>query len=180
MQLYPERTDIIIACDKGQNRQIEAFLCGLGDIIPSEIYELKITKKRYKRSLDANAYMWTIADKIAEVIHDTKENVYRSAIREVGVFSDVAVQIGEPMAQLITAWSDNGIGWFVETFDTNLTDINGNKMRRIRLYKGSSRYDTKQMSRLIDYIVNEARNLGIETDTPEEIERMKVLWGEVT
>jgi hypothetical protein len=49
-------------------------------------------------------------------------------------------------------------------------------MKRVRLYKGSHLYDTKEMSRLIDYIVEEAKDLGIETMTPDDVARMKASW----
>lgn len=121
---------------------------------------------RNKRSVDANSYMWVLCDKIAETIHSTKEEVYRKAIRDVGVYTDVAIQ-NKAVKYLIETWTSRGIGWITDTFDSKLEDC-----KRVRLYKGSHLYDTKQMSRLIDYIVDEAKELGIETLTPEELERM--------
>ena len=44
------------------------------------------------------------------------------------------------------------------------------------LYFGSSTYDSKQMSDLIDRLISEAKELGIETDTPEQISRYKSEW----
>jgi hypothetical protein len=46
------------------------------------------------------------------------------------------------------------------------------------VYKGSSEFDTKEMSIFIDGIVSEAKELGIQTDTPDQIAKMKALWGE--
>ena len=138
--------------------------------------QVEIKPIRSRRSKDANAYMWVLADQIADAINSTKEAVYRKAIKEVGVFSDVAVQKGKPLGDLLSSWSSNGIGWFAEVFDSGLSDSSGEAMKRVRLYKGSHLYDTKQMSRLIDYIVQEAKDLGIETTTPDELERMKTSW----
>lgn len=45
------------------------------------------------------------------------------------------------------------------------------------MIKGSSEYDTVEMSHFIDRIVEEAKELGIETATPDELERMKQEWG---
>ena len=134
-------------------------------------FEIKGTPARKRRSLDANAYMWVLADKIAEKIRSTKEEVYRKAVREVGVFHDGWYQ-DKDIAEINRVWSANGIGWFAEQFDSTLPGC-----KRIRFYHGSSLYDTKQMSRLIDYIVEEAKEQGIETATPEDLERMKVAWG---
>ena len=122
--------------------------------------------------------MWVLCEQIAQAIDSTREEVYMRAIRQVGTFSDVAVQTGQPMANLLSTWNKQGIGWFADVFESDLTDARGGKMKRVRLYKGSSRYNSYQMSRLVDYIVEEAKNLGITTETPEEIERIKKTWGD--
>ena len=49
--------------------------------------------------------------------------------------------------------------------------------KKIIAYYGSSCYDTKAMSVLIDYIVDDAKAIGVETLTPEEIEGLKEGWG---
>ena len=128
--------------------------------------EAKIQPLKSKRSTDANSYMWVLCDKIADAIHATKEEVYRKAIREVGVFNDVAIT-KHALPYLIETWTSRGVGWLVDTFDSKLDGC-----KRVRLYTGSHQYDTKQMSRLIDYIVEEAKELGIETLTPNELNRI--------
>ena len=45
------------------------------------------------------------------------------------------------------------------------------------MIKGSSEYDTKEMSSFIDGIISEAKGLGIETLPPEELERMMKDYG---
>lgn len=133
--------------------------------------QVKIEPIRQKRSLDANGYMWVLCDKIADAIKSTRTEVYKQAIREVGVWQDVAIQ-RKDLAGWISAWESMGIGYQVEVHDSKIKDCN-----RVRMYLGSSKYDTKQMSRLIDYIVDEAKELDIETLTPDEIAQMKQQWG---
>lgn len=133
---------------------------------------VKFEVVRPKRSLDANAYMWVLCDKIADAVHITKEEVYRKAIRQVGVWHDGAF-VQRDVPQIIRMWSSNGIGWFVDVFDSRLGGC-----RKLRLYHGSSLYDSKQMSRLIDYVVDEAKELGIDTATPDEIARLTAAWEE--
>lgn len=130
---------------------------------------------RKKRSINANDYLWVLVDQIAGVINSTKNEVYRKAVREVGVFSDLAIQRKE-LPNFIQYWTSQGIGYMVDIFDSGLADNKGEPMKRIRVYLGSSKYDTEQMSRLIDYIVDEAKGLGIQTETPDEIARMKAMW----
>ena len=69
-------------------------------------------------------------------------------------------------------WEKMGLGWMA--FDMGTTK----GFTTIHAYKGSSAYDTKEMSRLLDWLVEEAEGLGLETRTPDEIERMKSLWNE--
>lgn len=139
--------------------------------------KVKFEPIRHKRSHDANAYMWVLADEIAKTINSTKKEVYRRAVKEVGVYSDLAVR-RQDVKEFVRWWTGQGIGYMVDIFDSGLADNKGEPMKRIRAYLGSSKYDTKQMSRLIDWIVEEAKELGIPTETPEEIARIKALWGE--
>ena len=132
--------------------------------------QVEIKPVRKSRSLNANSYMWILCDKIAAALLTTKEKVYRKAVAEVGVFDDVAVH-GKALPTFLSHWDSRGIGWFTEVFSSPLKGCN-----RVRCYYGSSTYDSKQMSRLIDYIVDEAKGLDIETETPDNIERMKQMW----
>lgn len=157
-------------------KELEPIIDTIDTFNPELDYVLSLKKATKPRSLTANAYMWVLCDQIARVVKTTKEEVYRKAIKEVGVFSDVGVQAGEPCAELVKAWGSNGIGYFSEMFDSALTDKDGNKMKRVRLYVGSHNYSSKDISRLIDYVVDEAKNLGLETMTPKQIEELKAVW----
>ena len=133
-------------------------------------YRLSASRYRRKRSLNANAFLWTMCEKIADRLRMPKTDIYRHAIKEVGVFHDMAVA-AKDLYEVQRIWESNGIGWFTESFDSRLENC-----VRVRFYHGSSLYDTKQMSRLIDYIVDEAHALGIETETEENIRRMIESW----
>lgn len=67
-------------------------------------------------------------------------------------------------------WQKNGLGWVVE--ETGRTD----KSVDLLMYYGSSTYNTRQMSRLLDAIVDDCKQCGIETLPPEQIEEMKRTW----
>lgn len=132
----------------------------------------KIDRKRKKRSLDANSYMWVLCDKIAQVLQSSKEMVYQDAIRSVGIFTTTLVQ-NDAVDFTIAHWDSFGVGNFaMATHESNKNP----GCTVIRLYFGSSTYDTAEMSRLIDYIVSEAKELGVETMTPAELERLKGEW----
>lgn len=132
----------------------------------------EIKQYRVKRSLDANAYMWVLADKIAVAIKSTKEEVYRKAIKDVGKFTVVPI-IDNDVDNWIKDWERDGLGWFCEIMGESKLEGYTN----IISYHGSSSYNTKRMSRLIDWIVEEAKELGIETMTDNQLRQMKNEWG---
>lgn len=129
--------------------------------------DIEVKAKRARRSLDANSYMWVLADKIAAKIGITKEEVYREQIRNVGVFYDIAVQ-SENSKEFVENFEHNGTGWIAEIqAGCKLPGCD-----KIRCYRGSSTYDSAQMARLIDALIYEAKELGIETLPPDEVERL--------
>ncbi len=140
---------------------------------------VKISKYRKKRSTDANSYFWVLCTQLAEALSDektlhTSEDIYRQTIRESGIYRDFPNLSKEQAKTLQIAWKKQGLGWFSEQVDYAQ---DGEKVL-IRCYYGSSVYNEKQMSRLIDNIIQDCQAVGIETMTPDEIARLKSLWGE--
>lgn len=140
--------------------------------------DVEIKRHREKRSLDANAYCWTLCEKLAVALSSdggelyTKEDIYRKEIKRVGVFKDFQNLSLSDAATLRTAWGMLGTGWISEQVDFMPDGENVT----VRCYYGSSQYSTAQMSRLIDAIVQDCRAVGIETLTPEEINNMMSLY----
>lgn len=128
--------------------------------------ELVIETKKYneKRSLNANAYFWVLCDKIAQVLRTTKEAVYLVQLSHYGVFLDVQI----PLTDLPVLKRQFR---YVEEFTEPFSDVTV-----ARCYLGSSTYDKAQMGRLIDGTVEDAKELGIDTWTPEEIARALASW----
>lgn len=129
-----------------------------------KLLDVTIKKYRKKHSLDANAYMWALLQKMAEKLNSTKEEIYLNVVRQVGQFEMLPV-VEEKVDYWINAWNSRGLGWYSEVlrdskFDGYTTTIN---------YYGTSVYNTEEMSIVINYIVDEAKELGIETMTPDEI-----------
>ena len=129
--------------------------------------DVKIKKYRKKRSLDANAYCWIIADKIAKVIGNTKEFVYKEAIKAVGEFEIIPIR-DEAVDKWIRNWNSKGVGWQSEIYPGSLLE---GYTRTINYY-GSSTYDSKEMSILLEEIVFLAKELGIDTISKEEQDRL--------
>lgn len=144
--------------------------CGAMD--PAKTYDLTVKPHRERRSLDANAYCWVLLDKLADALDTTKEELYRECIRHIGPHKDLTLTEDEAKTFRV-AWERLGTGWPTEQVDYSQ---DGEKVV-VRAYYGSSTYNTKQMSRLIDMVVSECKEQGIETLTPLELERMKEEWG---
>ena len=126
--------------------------------------DIKIDKKRKKRSLNANSYMWVLCDKIARKIRSDRETIYQLMLRRYGTFTDVMVR-DEASADF-----EKITKYFEELYRQD-------GWTAIRVYHGSHDYNSKEMSDLINGVVSEAQYLGIETMTPYEIARLSVLWG---
>lgn len=127
-------------------------------------------EKRKKRSTTANSYLWVLCDKIANFIRSDKEEIYRDIIRRVGAWTDVEV-VKEAVERVVTEWNSKGVGWLAEPFESS-----GGKVT-VRLYYGSSCYDTGEMSRIIDEAVSECHTMGIETMPAEELASLLGEWG---
>ncbi len=133
--------------------------------------DVEIKKHRNRRSLSANAYAGVLVDKIAAAMSLSKEDVYREAIRHIGGVSETVCVRDAALDKLRSSWSSHGIGWQTELMPSKIPGCTN-----VVLYFGSSTYDTKQMSLLIDRLVEDAKGLGLETDTPEQIARYKDEW----
>ena len=135
-------------------------------------YVMTIDKARKKRSLDANAYFWVLADKLATAqgLPGTTE-IYHKYIKDIGGNREYVCVKKEAVEKLCAGWERNGLGWLTETFPSKLDGcIN------VILYYGSSTYDTAQMSRLIELIIQDCKALDIETATPAELALLLARW----
>lgn len=128
--------------------------------------DYKITiKKMNKRSLDANGYCWALLGKLSAKLKIPKTEIYQQLIREIGGNYKVVCVQDEAVETLINGWEHNGIGWICETMPSKIEGCTN-----VLLYEGSSEYDTKQMSRLIDLVIEECKTQGIETLPRDKID----------
>lgn len=128
---------------------------------------VKIDKYRERRSLNANAYAWCLIGKIGNAILQSKEDVYFQMLKRYGQSEMISVIAHIPIKEYVKYCEEAGE-----------STLNGKLFKHYRVFKGSSEFNTKEMSIFIDGIVSEAQALGIQTDTPDQIARMKFLWGE--
>lgn len=118
---------------------------------------IELKKYRTRRSLDANAYCWVLCDKIAkELCKDgtitTKEDVYQEAIREIGTFEPMIVE-KKAYENFKRIWEKQGLGFLIQEVSKK------DKCVKVHCYYGSSTYDSKEMSLLIEFLVDLAKML---------------------
>lgn len=135
-------------------------------------FELKEFKE--KRSLNANAYCWVLCDKIAKELSKegtvtTKEIVYKDAITQIGSFEPMIIE-EKAFENFERIWSRQGLGFIVQEVSRK------DKCIRVNCYYGSSTYNTKEMSLLINLLVELAESLNIETKSENEINSLLEKW----
>ena len=135
-------------------------------------YKIEVKEHKEKRSLSSNNYAWTLMDKLAVKLRMSKTDIYREYIKEIGGNNTLVCCLNSAVDDLCNNWSSRGIGWVYELEDSKLEGCTN-----VRLFYGSSVYDTAQMSRLIELIVQDCKINEIETLTPLEIQRMNEEWG---
>lgn len=136
---------------------------------PNKEYEINRAYK--KRSLDANALCWVMLDKLAAALGIQKSDLYQRYIKEIGGVSDTVCVPDKAVKRLKAIWEAKGLGWQAETFPSKLEGCTN-----VTLYYGSSVFNTQQMSRLIDSIVQDCQSIGVETRTKEEIDSLLNQW----
>lgn len=147
----------------------------LNKYIEKDNKKFELKEYRNKRSLNANGYCWVLCDKIAkEMSKDgtviTKEIIYKDAIRQIGVFEPIIIE-EKAFDKFKRIWGHQGLGYLVQEVSRK------DKCIRVNAYYGSSSYDTKEMSLLIQLLVDLAESINIETKTELEIKSLLESWG---
>lgn len=121
-----------------------------------------------KRSLNANAYFHVLVGKIAKALGEGEDMVKSALVSDYGAQAAIiALPCEVTPASAGIAYSR----WL-----NNFMSPKGVKCSQYAVYKPTHTLDTAEMARLIDGAVTEAQQLGIETKTPEELDRIKSLW----
>ena len=151
--------------------ETQTDLRALFDRLNDKDIEVEIKEAKKKRSKDANAYMWTLLGELSEVLNIDKITLYRQYVRNIGGNYQVVCVQNQAVNDLCRGWEHNGIGWLTDTAESKLEGCTN-----VLLYFGSSTYNTKQMSRLLDLVIEDCKENGIEVLTPDELSLIKEEW----
>ena len=139
----------------------------MDELLSKELLDIKVDQHKEKRSLNANNYAWKIMTEIGNRTRQPKEDVYLTMLKRYGQSEMVSVLAGIPF------------GKYVKYFDeVGESELKGKLFKHYRVYQGSSEFTTEEMTIFLDGVVSEAKDLGIPTETPEQLAKMKGLWGE--
>lgn len=132
----------------------------------AERLTIKVDKHRERRSINANNYAWALLTEIGNVMRLGKDDVYFLMLKRYGQSEMISVKDGIPIGEYVKYCERAGESW-----------LNGNLFKHYRVYKGSSEFTKEEMAVFLDGVVQEAQDLEIDTRTPDEIAKLKDLWG---
>lgn len=160
------RTSVVLDVFGDHAAELEAY--------KDKVLDIEVKVHREKRSTKANNLCWELCSQIGRALTPLipKEEVYRKAIKDVGVFIQVCIRKGD-YDDFDRQWRGRGTGWFTEIVDTHdyMDAVD------VMAYCGSSTYDTRAMSTLIDYLVDEAEQMELQIAYDlREIEQIKEDW----
>jgi hypothetical protein len=136
------------------------------DELKGKDLDISVKVFRQKRSLDQNSYAWVLIGKIADKLRASKDDVYLTMLKRYGQGGVIKVQPQNEQAIL------SAIKYY-EPHEKLYTDSD----KYYRIWAGSSGYNTEEMTIFVDGIISEAKEMGIETMTPDELLEMRSLEG---
>ena len=143
------------------------------DLKDVEKLDIEIKKYREQRSLNANSYFWVLVGKLAAKTQQNKTDVYRHLIREIGDNFEILPIRNDAVKTFINNWQDKRLGWVCDI--VGASKISG--YTNVCAYYGSSTYNSKQMSDLINSVIVECKEQGIETMPEYELNALIERWG---
>lgn len=166
-----ETGQLIIDIPYDQRGAVMSFLRKKKD----KLYEMDIKEHRKKRSLDANAKAWALINEMAVLLRVPPNEIYQGYIPDVGGNFKFLPSRPEDVDAWTRDWCKGHIGRMVEDLGPcRLKDLEG--YHTLKMYHGSSDYDTAQMSRLLDLIIQDCKQLGIETLSEREKSLLLEEW----
>ena len=147
---------------------VNESLYGIDDLKDKDL-SIKIVRKTRKRSLDANALMWHCIGEIAKSLNPPRDKweIYLESLRKYGKYTYVL--LSEKAVETFK-------GLWRETEVVGEVDVNGRKAVQLLCYYGSSTYDTKEFSVLLDGIIEDMKDLGLQPPMPREVRAALEEW----
>lgn len=149
------------------------------DLRKNERLVFSVKEYKRKRSLDANAYYWVLVTKLAKVLNLSKPHLHNLLLRRYGqpeIVDGQMVFLVLPDSESGTRKADEAETYHIRPTSQVKTGVDGKMYRTYVMLRGSSTYNTAEMSELIDGLVSECKEQGIETLPEEELKRMMQMY----
>lgn len=149
------------------------------DLRKNERLVFSVKEYKRKRSLDANAYYWVLVTKLAKVLNLSKPHLHNILLRRYGqpeIIDGQMVFLVLPDSESGTRKADEAETYHIRPTSQVKTGVDGKVYRTYVMLRGSSTYNTAEMSELIDGLVSECKEQGIETLSEEELKRMMQMY----
>jgi hypothetical protein len=135
---------------------------------------VEIKKASQGRSKDANAFCWALCSDIGKALTPplSKEDVYRKAIKAVGVYWQTEIPLFH-LENVRRRWESHGTGWFMEAVDDSAPG-----RKQVHMYFGTSTYTVDEMRVLIDWLVDQCQQMQLPIPLSKaDEEKMLERWG---
>lgn len=159
--------------------EMESDVASSVDKIKDKPLRISVKQWRDKRSLDANAYYWVLVAKLGDKLNLSKPHLHNILLRRYGqpeVIDGKMIYLVLPDTDQGARKADEAETYHIKPTSEVKTGRNGERFRTYVMLRGSSTYNTEEMAHLIDGLVSECKEAGIETATPEELSRMLELY----
>lgn len=166
-----DKPELVIPIRTPRKQAQEAVTELKGILAKGKPLAIEIKQYRHKRSLDSNSYAWVLITKIADALHTSKEDIYIEMLKRYGQREPKLLSVIAEAVDMVNRATNN------HCTEVGESELNGKLFKHLAILIGSSRYDSKQMSILIDGIVSEAKELNIETLSDKEIQSLNEAWG---
>ena len=160
--------DFIVTIDKKQLLTLELSddFTQSYDNLKDKTLNIEIKEHKQKRSLNANALLWKLCNEIGNKLRLSKEEIYLNMLKHYG------------QSEIVSVRADVDVNGYFKYFEEiGQGKINGKIFTHYKIFKGSSEYDTQEMSILLDGVVQEAKDLGITVLSASELDLIKREWG---
>lgn len=164
---------LCILIDKADRGKIKDFLSTF-NLQSGKEYDIKVTRHREKRSLDANSYYWLLIGKIASVLGASKTEIHNQELSKYGVpLTDKDEKVLYCLYKESIDYMNNEQIHLKPTGKTE--DRNGVTYMWFQVMKPTHEMDSKEFSDLLDGVISDCKDLQIQTLSPDEIARMKAM-----
>lgn len=159
------RLNIVVAGDRSQIAKTVGK-------VEADKFELEIKRLRSKRGLTANAYYWVLVDHLAKVLGASKDEIHEQIMQDYGTFK--LNENGKPIVFTIAAGENpKDIAPYSRAFAEGYVD--GKKFIHHAVLKGSREMSAYEFGILLDGLISECKEMGIETMTPDEVRQLEYL-----